>query len=412
MIILPFHRYRKFVPGFPRGQGDRRRDGRRGPTRKAGAGFRSCLLACVLPGGFLPSGESTAQDVEIVALPPAVEREGITGAGRAVVSGAGASRRVTLHYSTHPDDFGRSTGMGTAISLDGGRTWEAGADDWPLPDMVALWQDRLRDGTLLAFGIHWLPDPAKRRETTSAEVPDDAYLVGFSADGRKWETQPAVIEFPPELGVVARPLPDIFEDADGTLYMPAYSWGRTGNRSVLLRSEDGGRRWELHAVVTTAVAMIRAGAAVTTPWLETTVSPVSDGSWLAVIRTGSNEKSGLMSARSTNRGLTWSPVEPVLAGPEGESVAGKLPGLLLMHDGTLVLLTAHSRRGCFLHLSADGTGRRWSAGHLVTGSSGGNTSMVGLDESSLLVFSPANGRINCWRVTLGRADREAVPGKK
>ena len=46
-----------------------------------------------LSGGFLAvavlcTGEgSQAQSVEVTALPPAVEREGITGAGRAVVSG-------------------------------------------------------------------------------------------------------------------------------------------------------------------------------------------------------------------------------------------------------------------------------------------------------------------------------------
>ncbi|MEX2581548.1 MAG: sialidase family protein, partial [Verrucomicrobiales bacterium] len=143
-----------------------------------------------------------------------------------------------------------------------------------------------------------------------------------------------------------------------------------------------------------------AGAAVTTPWLESAVSPASDGSWIAVVRTGSNERSGLMSARSTDRGRTWSPVEPVVAGQDREPVAGKLPGLLLFRNGALVLLTAHSRLGCRIHLSADGTGREWSEARLVAERSGGNTSMVALDENRLLVFTPENRRIRCWRVTV------------
>jgi hypothetical protein len=364
----------------------------------------TALSGGVLAMAVLCTGEgSQAQSVEVTALPPAVEREGITGAGRAVVSGDNKSRRVTLHFPIHPDDFGGSTGTGTTVSSDDGLTWTAGADDWPLPEMISLWQDRRRDGSLIAFGLHWAPDPSKRRETTSIDTPDDAYLIGFSKNGDEWKTEPSVIDFPPEFGVVARPLPHIFEGENGELFMPAYSWGKKGNRSILLCSKDGGRHWELRSTVTTAVAMIQAGATVTTPWLETIVSPTSDGSWLAVIRTGSNERSVLMVTRSTDQGHSWSPVEKVLAGREKKPVVGKLPGLILMPNGTLVLITAHAKPGCFLYLSADGTGREWSKGHVVTTSTGGNTSMVGLDENRLLVFTPANGRINCWRVTLDRS---------
>jgi hypothetical protein len=71
-----------------------------------------------------------------------------------------------------------------------------------------------------------------------------------------------------------------------------------------------------------------------------------------------------------------------------------------MPAGPLVLLAAHSKRGCFLYLSADGTGREWSEGQVVTTVTGGNTSMTALGRDRLLVFTPANRRIHCWRVTL------------
>jgi hypothetical protein len=153
-------------------------------------------------------------------------------------------------------------------------------------------------------------------------------------------------------------------------------------------------------VIASAKEMVKAGATVTTPWLETTVSPTADGSWLAVIRTGSSETAGLMMARSPDEGRTWWPVEKVLAGRESQPVTGKLPSLLRMPEGPLVLLTAHSKRGCFLYLSTDGTGREWCEGQLVTMVTGGNTSMTALDHDRLLVFTPASRRIYCWRVTL------------
>lgn len=182
--------------------------------------------------------------------------------------------------------------------------------------------------------------------------------------------------------------------------MPAYAWSKTGNRSLLLRSADHGRSWVVRSVIASSSDMLKAGAPVTTPWLETTVSPTTDGSWIAVIRTGSNETAALVTARSSDEGLSWSLAGKVLAGPAQDPVTGKLPGLLLMPGGPLVLLTAHTKRGCFLHLSIDGTGREWTEGELVTRVSGGNTSMLSLEGDRLLVFTPANGRINCWTVRL------------
>ncbi len=319
-----------------------------------------------------------------------VEREGITGAGQVVAAGS----RLLMFYPNHPDDFGGSGGTGASVSEDGGATWKAQPDDWPMAKMVDLWADRLQNGDLLAFGIRWVPDPKKRGEMTAKNVPADAYQIAISKDaGRTWQSQTAVIEYPAEFGVIARPLPHTFEDEKGALFMPAYAWGKHGNHTLLLTSVDRGRRWTVLSSITTAAAMVKAGAPVTTPWLETTVSPTKGGDWLAIVRTGSSAKASLVSVRSANRGKTWSV-------PEKLPIAGKLPTLQLLPNGVLALLTAHTKNHCRLYLSADGNGREWSKAHVLTSLSGGNAGMTSVGNDSLVVITPANRRIDAWRVAI------------
>lgn len=356
------------------------------------------LLIFIATSMGLPAAEASGPQVVVSPEVVAVKRPGITGAGFAVAAPDG--KRVTLHFPNHPDDFGGSAGTGTAISADGGMTWSDGADDWPIAKSVDLWQDRLRDGSFVALEIHWLPDPKLRGQIEAKDAPANPWSLATSKDGQQWETFGVTIQTPPEVGVIARPLPHIIEDDRSGWLMPAYAWGKTGNRAVLLKSEDRGRNWSVLSTITTAAAMVKSGATVTTPWLENMVARAADGSLLAVIRTGSSAESALVSARSSDGGRTWSAPERILAGPKREAVTGKLPNVLALPGGRLALLTAHTKRGCFLHLSRDGAGREWDEGHLITKVTGGNTSMVALDAGTLLVFTPANGRINCWRVTL------------
>lgn len=329
---------------------------------------------------------------EVIVQPrvAAVERDGITGAGQVVSVG----NRLLVFYPNHPDDFGGSGGSGASVSEDGGATWQAQPDDWPMSRMVDLWADKLRDDSLFAFGIRWVPDPKKRGEMTAKDVPEDAYQIAISKDaGRTWDTQSTVIECPAEFGVIARPLPHVFEDESGVLFMPAYAWGKSGNHALLLQSKDRGRRWTVLTSITTAAAMVKAGAPVTTPWLETTVSPTQNGDLLAIVRTGSSAKASLVSVRSADRGKTWSV-------PEKLPIAGKLPTLQLLPNGVLALLTAHSKNHCRLYLSDDGNGREWSKAHVLTSLSGGNAGMTSVGNDSLVVITPANRRIDAWRVAI------------
>ncbi|WP_395745143.1 sialidase family protein [Prosthecobacter sp.] len=362
-----------------------------------------CSILSILSALLIPCTREAAAADGDNAAPAAtvVERAGITGAGWAVVAGEAGASRVTLVYPNHPDDFGGTAGTGASHSADGGRTWTQGPDDWPVAKCIDLWQDRMKDGSLAAFGIRWVPDPKKRGEQTGADVPADAYAIAVSKDqGRTWSTGVATLHCPPEMGIIARPLPHLLEDGKGAWLMPAYAWGKTGTRALLLRSADHGRNWSVLSTITTAAEMVKAGAAPTTPWLETAVARTADGALLAVIRTGSSEQAALVAARSADGGTTWSPVEKIVAGPQRQIVAGKLPSLLLMPNGTLVLLTAHTKLGCFLHLSHDGNGREWSAARVVTQVSGGNTCMTALDAETVLVFTPSSKRISCWKVAL------------
>ncbi len=334
---------------------------------------------------------------------PVVEREGITGAGQVVQAG----KRLLVLYPNHPDDFGGTGGSGASVSEDGGATWQAQHDDWPLGKTVDVWADRLRNGDLIAIGLNWAPDPKKRGELTAKDVPADAYQLGISTDGGlTWRKESMLIECPAAFGIIARPLPHVFEDESGVLFMPAFAWGKSGNHALLLQSKDRGRRWSVLSSITNAAAMVKAGAPVTTPWLETTVSPTQNGDFLAIVRTGSSAQSSLVSVRSTDHGQTWST-------PEKLPIAGKLPTLQLLPSGVLALLTAHTKNHCRLYLSADANGRAWSTAHVLTSQSGGNAGMTITGKDSLLVISPANKRIDAWRVTLRAtsviADSVAAP---
>ncbi|MBM79027.1 MAG: hypothetical protein CMJ78_00335 [Planctomycetaceae bacterium] len=332
-------------------------------------------------------------ELEVVVSPrvTVVERKGITGGGQPVVVG----NRVLNFYANHPDDFGGSAGMASAISTDRGLSWTKGRDNWPMSGMIAMWPERLKNGNLFAFGIHWLPDPAKRREAKLPVVPADAYQIAISKDqGQSWKLETATIECPAEIGGIARPLPHIIEDENGLLLMPAYTWSKRGNKVVLLQSEDGGRAWKVRSVITTAIAMLQAGGNVRTPWLEASVSPTKDGEMLAIVRTGSTVKSNLVSVRSTDNGKTWQQ-------PQVLSFAGKLPTLHLLPNGVLTLTTALSRNHCRVYLSADGTGRSWSRAFVVSSLTGGNVGAVVTGEDKLLITSPANRRIDAWHLRVG-----------
>ncbi len=360
--------------------------------------LRVCLLGlCLWFGSRVLAEDAPRLIVTVAPRTVSVERDGLTGGGSLLVSG----QRAMLFYPNHPDDFGGSSGTGTSLSADGGATWQKGADDWPIAKTVDLWGQRFRNGELFAFGLHWVPDPKLRGKLTAEDAPASAFSVAVSRDdGRSWQSNPAVLDYSSELGVIARPLPQIIETDTGTLLMPAYAWSKTGNSMLLLRSTDRGGRWTVQSTISTAAAISKSGVPVTTPWLETSVAIARDGSLLAAMRTGSNAGASLMCARSTDGGQQWSPPERMVAGPDRRAIAGKLPTLARLPSGPLVLLTAHSKNHCRLYVSADGTGRDWSEPWIITSQSGGNAGLAIIGDDTVLISTPMNGRLNAWRATI------------
>ena len=382
--------------------------------------------AVVLGTMWLPgwsASEGRAQDERatgdiVVTVAPTVtvcKRPGITGSGWAVaydaLSQANCRKMVTLIYPNHPDDAGKSLGTGTSCSADGGLTWTAAPDNSPFAGMVDMWQDLLHNGQRITFGLGFVPDRKAIIEGHVAASNECPYPFAISVDeGKTWPMECARIHCPASLGVVARSLPHIWEDENATLYMPAYAWSKTGTRSLLLKSDDRGRNWNVASTIATPNAIRDCGVSLATPWLETAVTPTSDGSFLAVIRTGSSAQSPLVTATSTDHGATWSPVDKLLAGPQRRIVAGKMPSLCLLPNGLLVLLTAHSKNHCRIYVSPDGTGRQWSEASIITSYSGGNTSMVSVGQDQLLVFAPASDQINSWQVTVTRVQANPSSG--
>ncbi|MBL8827891.1 MAG: exo-alpha-sialidase [Planctomycetaceae bacterium] len=365
------------------------------------------LLAAAQVTPLLNAAEPTIDTtLTITAMAPIVRREGITGAGWGLFHRQSddptTDSLLRVIYPNHPDDWGKSGGTGSSYSRDGGRTWTVDPDNRPLPGMVDMWQDRLSSGELVTFGLRKLVDREQvlAAEPTASLFESGPYAIGRSQDhGQSWSWSEAMIHSSPEHGVIARPLPHIFEVERGTWLMPAYSWSRTGHRTLLLRSLDQGRNWSVAGTIATVAAIRAAGVTVATPWLETAVTETADGTLLAVMRTASNAQGALVSARSADHGVTWSNVERVLTGPERRVAAGKLPNLVRLANGPLILLTAHSKNHCRLYVSHDGCGRAWSDGLIVTSVSGGNTSLTMLDEKRISIATPANGRIDAWQVT-------------
>ena len=336
---------------------------------------------------------AAAAEVEVVAGPrvTVVQRVGITGGGYPVIVGD----RMLNFYPNHPDDYGITNGIGSAISTDGGLNWTQGRDNWPMTKMVDLWAQRFKNGDLFAFGIKWVPAPESRRDARLPDVPADAYQIAISKDGGKsWKLERARIDCPPEVGGIARPLAHIIEHENGMLLMPAYVWKKSGNKVVLLQSVDGGRAWKVRSLITTTIAMRQAGARVVTPWQETTVSPTTDGELLAIVRTGSTVKSNLVSVRSTDHGKTWQK-------PQVLPFAGKLPTLHLLNNGILTVTTALSRNHCRVYLSADGKGRKWSRAFVISSQTGGNVGVAIAGEDKLVMTTPANRRIDAWHLRVG-----------
>ncbi|WP_433157704.1 sialidase family protein [Kribbella sp. CA-247076] len=318
-----------------------------------------------------------------VGVGPAVTVEQVTGSLLQMPHGSvttGAETLVT--YAAHADS---STGTGTrlATSPDSGVTWLRQDARNPMPDAQSYNLSRLRNGDLLAISYHTFMRPGQRSADVESTISRDG--------GRTWEsirvgtmtTPQPMRPISPHSSRPGRTLGGfvlvhaVVEDADGTLYQSAYGYfqGDPKYRQLMLRSTDGGLTWT--TLSTVAVSPNHPGEG----FSEAAIQRVADGSFLAVMRTGSYLP--MYVSRSVDHGRTWSAPIPLRAA-NGLTITGVYPNLVPMPDGRLVLY--YGRPGQSVSISNDGTGLSWTTPTTVDYRNSANGSAVPLDTNTLLTF--------------------------
>ena len=245
---------------------------------------------------------------------------------------------------------------GTHVTRDGGRTWKKLPRDRGIP-----MAHQLRDGTVLGLGMR--TQPIEGREglytTTLFESDDAGQTISAST--------PCEVHVPRATKGIghapaAGPLfwRSIVEMPDGSLLAAMFGWfegdespvpGQPGSfryRTFLVRSEDGGRRWEYHATVAYDPEIGTEG------YCEPVVRLLPNGELICLLRTGGDNRpfhqdNPLCVTWSSDGAKTWE--APIRTGFEGVS-----PDLVVMADGTLACSTG--RPGAWVLLSTD-DGRTW-----------------------------------------------------
>ena len=258
-------------------------------------------------------------------------------------------------------------------SKNGGLAWEALAA--PPSEFVPLGLFgnpvralRLHDGSLLATGEHgWENFPETERARLSAE---GYYLFDASAGnapgvvsiirrvlmsrsrdgGKSWHTGDVPLPFMPHLAIYGNAI----LLRDGTYVQPA--WGRFDLKkepkwvsSLALRTEDGGRHWDIATVA----------RATDFDFNETSIAEAPNGDLVAVIRTTAQKE--LWTTFSTDRGKTWS-------APRDSGMRGSTPWVVTTKQGLVVAVYIRREKslfpstGVFACVSRD-NGRTWDVEH-------------------------------------------------
>jgi hypothetical protein len=174
-------------------------------------------------------------------------------------------------------------------------------------------------------------------------------LVSRSTDGgRIWDTEDMKLKFMPHLALYGCAI--VLHD--GTYLQPA--WGRFDLSkeprfvsSLVLRSEDDGRNWEVRTIA----------KAKDFDFNETSITEAPNGNVVAVMRT--RDQKELWTAVSTDRGRTWSE-------PRDTGMRGSTPWVVTAKDGSLVAVyirrstAGFGSTGVFACVSRD-NGRTWES---------------------------------------------------
>jgi len=247
------------------------------------------------------------------------------------------------------------------MSMDDGDTWRV-----PEGQTVGGMGTLLRDGRAVDLSC-WGP-----------KVNDDgsypATTLYYADGGRKLAEKVA--------GAVTLPFVmsphfhrSIVEMPDGALLATIYGRqeGHKKYTAAVLRSEDGGKRWDFLSVIAQSEEVGNEG------FCEAALVRLDNGDLFCAMRVGGP----LHTTRSTDGGQTWS-------APEVVADHGVDPALVLMSNGVLVL--SYGRPNVDLLFSSDGTGREWGPPMtLYQGPGCSYTSLVEGTNGDLLAFFSQSG---------------------
>lgn len=277
-----------------------------------------------------------------------------------IKSGSSIIKKVLLNWETNRDVVQYPMSHGWAGSVNEGVTFNTpsptitgGTGDL---DMMACAR-RNTDGVMIAIPFYF-------NNTGANPVPPLVFSYFTSADnGTTWTRQTnggSITGFPSGTQVAGfRFHRGMIQDADGTLYAPAYAQfkdsGATsfgGHRSLLVKSTNGGATWNY-------VSTIQYTPGVS--YNETTIVRCKDGTILAVMR-NDNGTDNLAYRRSPtgSNGASWGPLTTVPL----PANAGVDPYLELMPNGILVLSYGDNvpttGRNCMIAYDVNGNGGSWT----------------------------------------------------
>ncbi|MGW3564766.1 sialidase family protein [Streptomyces sp. NPDC000941] len=213
-----------------------------------------------------------------------------------------------------------------------------GSDRWTTPVPLSADPGRSEQNPVLTQrpdGTVWLFHPSNEpHDQTTARL-----IARTSADrGRAWSPPRVLLEGP---GVFVRNPPLTLDD--GTWLLPGYRCRRSGERSTVLLSEDGGGSWKEHELP---------GAE---HLVQLTAVPRDDGSLFAMFRSRAADR--IHASESTDGGRTWTPPTRTVLPNNNSAVQ-----LIRLRGGALALVYNHAslERGEYRWVG-EGAGRRKKA---------------------------------------------------
>jgi hypothetical protein len=267
-----------------------------------------------------------------------------------VNNGGNIVKKAIVSWQTSADVVTFAYSRGWMGSLNAGVTWNSpSVTNTTSIDMNTI--HRRHDGVLITLPFY----PAN----FNGANPKDTFSFSYDTstnNGATWgnATYGFVSGFPTLLGGF-RFHRGIVEDADGTMYAPAYGQfaaaggGYETHRVMLLKSTNKGATW-------TYLSTVQFTASIS--YNEATIVRCRDGSILCIMRNGSNP---LKYRRSTDNGVTWGGAVTTVPGLPAN--AGVDPYLYMMPNGVLALTygdnVTGNMRHCYMAYAPDGVGNNW-----------------------------------------------------